>query len=53
MYISWDFDDRTFRIMPDWRRGFPGIILPHKTLGAVVAMVAAMGGDWCDALGRE
>ncbi len=32
----------------DFDKDFPGIILPHKTIGAIVTMVAAMGGDWCD-----
>lgn len=48
MYISWDSKDRAFRLMPNWRQGFPGIILPHTTLAQVFAMVAAMGGDWCE-----
>ena len=50
MYISYDFaeSERCFRLMPDWRRGFPGIILPHTELSQVFAMVAAMGGDWCE-----
>ena len=46
MYISWDWLDRTFRLMPDYQNDFPGIMLPHKSISHVVAMVVAMGGDW-------
>lgn len=48
MYVSWDSRDRAFRLMPDWANDFPGICLPHTELSQVFAMVAAMGGDWCE-----
>lgn len=46
MCISWDTADPVFRIMPDWKRGFPGIMLPNKTYREIALMVNAMGGNW-------
>lgn len=46
MYVAWDWKDRSFRLMPDYKRGFAGICLPFNTMRELLVMVAAMGGDW-------
>ncbi len=48
MYVSWDWRDKIFRLMPHHTVGFAGIVLPHRTMGEIVTMVAALGGDWCN-----
>lgn len=46
MYVSWCTKEKVFRLMPDWKRGFSGIQLPHRTYREVAMMVKSMGGDW-------